>query len=65
MQTTTRRAPVSRFLTTMLLGLLMACVIAALAEPELAWLGFVLAAIYGEAGGRRSCAPRLAGVRRR
>ncbi len=65
MQTTTRRTPIRRFAATMLLGLVMAALIAALAEPELAWLGFALAAVYAEAGGRRSCAARLAGAVRR
>jgi hypothetical protein len=64
MQKTTRRTPIRQFLATMLLGLVMAVLIAVLAEPELAWLGFALAAIHREAGGRGSCASRLRAARR-
>ena len=45
-------------LITLLLGLAMAAGIALLAEPELAWLGFALAAAYRHAHGDRSCAAR-------
>ncbi len=61
MQTTTRRTPTRQFLSTMLLGLVMAAVLAVLAEPELAWMGFVLAAVFADAAGRRSCAARVPG----
>ena len=61
MQTTTRRPRIRSFLSTMLLGLVMAVVIAVLAEPELGWMGFVLAAVLGDAAGRRSCADRVPG----
>ncbi len=59
MQTTTRDHDLRRFLTTMLLGLVMAAGIAVFAEPEASGLGFVLAAIYRHGGVRRSCAARL------
>ena len=40
------RNPLRSFLVTMLLGVAMATGIYLLAEPELAWLGFVLAGMY-------------------
>jgi hypothetical protein len=59
MQTTT---PTSRawlpFVLTMLLGVVMAVGIAAAGTPELAWLGFLMAATWREAARGRS---RLAG----
>ena len=65
MQTTTRSDQFRRFLATLLLGLVMAAGIWVLAEPEVSWLGFALAAMYGHGGDRRSCAARLPGAIRR
>jgi len=60
MQTTTRSDRFGAFLATMLLGLVMAAGISAIADPELAWLGFALAAMYATHGSaRRPCAPRV------
>ncbi len=48
MSTTTHSQKPLQFARVMLLGLVMALGIAALAEPEQAWLGFALAAIHRE-----------------
>jgi hypothetical protein len=65
MPTTTRRTQVQQFLATMLLGVVMAAVIYLLADPEVAWIGFALAAVYGHTGQRRSCSARILGGWRR
>ena len=62
---TTRRTQVQQVLATMLLGLVMAATIHLLAEPELAWMGFALAGMYGHMSRRRSCAARIVGGSRR
>ena len=60
MSTTTRKQQFQQFLVTVLFGLVMATGIWFAAEPELAWVGFAMAAIYRAAPRRRSCRPRLA-----
>ena len=58
MPTLSRSTP---FLLTMLLGLVMAAGIYVLAQPELAWLGFAMAAILQAARSPRRCFTRAAG----
>ena len=50
-----------RHLTTLLAGAIAAAVIWLVAGAEIAWLGFVLAAVTAEPRGRRAC--RLCAVR--
>ena len=65
MQTTTRSDQVRQVLGTMLLGLAMAAGIWVVAEPEVSWIGFALAAIHHHGRARRSCAARRPGASRR
>jgi hypothetical protein len=51
-----------RHLTTLLAGGIAAAAIWLIAGgPEIAWLGFVLAAVTAGPRGRRACRPRAAG----
>ena len=60
MSTNPHSTQVLQFCLTMLLGLVMAGAIAVFAEPESAWIGFVMAGIYRAIPRRRQC---LGGVR--
>jgi len=65
MPTTTLSHRIRFSLATLLLGLVMAAGIYLVAEPEFAWMGFVLAAMYSHGGGRSACAGRVgSGLRR-
>ncbi len=60
MSTTRRSRFLHSFMMTMLLGLVMAAGIYALAEPELAWLGFAMAGMYRASGPvSESCRARI------
>ena len=60
MSTTTRSAELRQVLLTLLLGLVMAAGIWVVAEPELAWVGFAMAAAPRSASRGRGCLPRFA-----
>ena len=55
------RTPSASFVLTMLLGLVLAAGIYVFAQPELAWLGFAMAAILDAARSPRRCFTRSAG----
>ena len=56
---TTRRDKPAELIRALLLGLVMALGIGVLAgAPQLAWLGFALAAMYAGTSGGRACLTR-------
>ena len=61
MPTTPRRTSCMQHLTTLLLGLVLACGIAFVnGAPEASWIGFAVAAMYAEPPRARSCLARFA-----
>ena len=59
MQTATRSPEWTRHLMTLIGGLVAALAIWLVAgAPDMAWLGFLLAALTAETRGRRACVPR-------
>ena len=58
MQTATRSAKLIDLARILLLGTLLAVGIGIAGTPELAWMGYALAAVDGDRRGRRACLPR-------
>jgi len=61
MPTDTTRASAARGLATLLAGAVASAAIWLAGAGDVAFLGFILAAVAGEAGGVRRCRPRRLG----